>query len=478
MASNQTASETSQFDIYLVEESTFGAVPGTARGIELRVSSSDLVHETTTAVSTEIHQQRDVDDLIKTGHSVSGSTPGQLSLDAGWLKVMELALSCDVGAGAFRVVGDTAFQVVAGSTKIVRAAGSWVEDLFEVGQVVRTRGFSNSGNNGFFLVTGVTSTDLTLGGGTGTLADEASASGSRVVVGCPGQHTVGVSVAAASSGNKFTRASGSFVSDGFRAGQYVRAHGFATAGNNATHKITSVSALELAVASTLATDSASSAVALVGCEFRNGTEHKSASLEQSHADVGTFHVFKGCRVNTFGVSLSAGAVAEVSLGWMGTEEEDSDSASFLDSTSKRSAKAKVLTGQLSVGAVEIDGAATAELVREVSFEVNNNLEMQSVISEAAPAAITYGDFSLTGKLVVLFKDLDLYNKFKSDTAISLLVPLTDALGDQLYISVPRLKFSGAARTVGGKNQVVIVDGTWQGLLSDDECTLRIHRVVV
>jgi hypothetical protein len=69
--------------------------------------------------------------------------------------------------------------------------------------------------------------------------------------------TTGVtSIAATSTG--FTRAAGSFVTDGFAVGMELLAAGFATAGNNGYKVVTSVSALALGVASltTMATEAA------------------------------------------------------------------------------------------------------------------------------------------------------------------------------------------------------------------------------
>lgn len=477
MSGNQVLAETSQVDLYLVEEATYGVTPATARAQEMRFTSSGLKPNKETVASDEINETRDVQDLIRVADSAEGETPGELSLDGVWFKILELALSFDAGLGSWRTVGTpTPLAVSATGTKVVRSdGGSWVDDLFEENQHVRLRGFSNAANNGVFPVASVSATELTLGTGTGTLVDESAAVGPQVV-GLPGQVVVGVSVAAVASGNKFTRASGSFVAAGFKAGAWVRALGFATAGNNTVHKIVSVSALELVVASTLSNDSASSAVAIFGCELSNGTTHKSATIEQRHSDAGTFHSYRGMRVNSFEVTLAAKEKIGVSVAWMGAEEED-DTSTFLDSVSKRSAVNKPVAASLSLGSIEIDGSTTTELIREVSFSIENNLEMQHVIGAGTPANITYGDFVLTGKLTTLFKNLDLYAKFKNHSDVALTVPIIDDNGDRIVINVPRFRFSGMSRDVGGKNQVVLAQGDYQALLDPvSGKTIRIHRI--
>lgn len=91
----------------------------------------------------------------------------------------------------------------------------------------------------------------------------AGASGSRVALRYVREATRGTlpagvttpvaSIAADSTGtgtSKFTRATGSFVTDGFTAGQWILAAGFAATANNTYWRIQSVSALELVVEDT------------------------------------------------------------------------------------------------------------------------------------------------------------------------------------------------------------------------------------
>jgi hypothetical protein len=81
----------------------------------------------------------------------------------------------------------------------------------------------------------------------------------------------GVASIAAAAPNQFTRATGSFVSDGFQVGMRVRASGFTNAANNALHaEITAVTASALTITgATLVTEAASGDEQLIGA-FRTG----------------------------------------------------------------------------------------------------------------------------------------------------------------------------------------------------------------
>ena len=124
-----------------------------------------------------------------------------------------------------------------------RSSGSFTTDGITVGSVIGVCGFTTPANNGLFNVTGVTATTITatrVGGGVTTL--EAGTTGA----------TTGVLGANASG---YTRASGSFLTDGFRVGQTVNATGFTSpAGsvspNNGISTVTAVTATQLTVTKT------------------------------------------------------------------------------------------------------------------------------------------------------------------------------------------------------------------------------------
>lgn len=77
------------------------------------------------------------------------------------------------------------------------------------------------------------------------------------------------------SGSTFTRASGSFITDGFYPGMEVTSAGFTGSGNNNDYIVTEVSALTLTIDGTLTTESAASGKTLtVGLPSNQAWENK------------------------------------------------------------------------------------------------------------------------------------------------------------------------------------------------------------
>jgi len=119
---------------------------------------------------------------------------------------------------------------VAAPCTITRSAGSWITDGFAVGDVVTT---SSATNPGPYTVTGVTA--LVLSFGTGVLGADEDPSTTITVTGATG-------LAFVASTDVVTRSSGSWVADGFRAGDVVTVAGASSAGE---YTVVGVTALAL-----------------------------------------------------------------------------------------------------------------------------------------------------------------------------------------------------------------------------------------
>jgi hypothetical protein len=116
----------------------------------------------------------------------------------------------------------------AGDT-ITRDTGSWVNDGFAAGQIITVTG--TAGNNRDFTIAKVTDNILTLVQGN-SVTNEGPETGTFTIN--------------AATGDTITRGSGSWVSDGFAAGQSITVSG--TPGSNGTYTVLSVTDLVLTVA--------------------------------------------------------------------------------------------------------------------------------------------------------------------------------------------------------------------------------------
>ena len=134
--------------------------------------------------------------------------------------------------------GSLTVDFVPGRT-ITRGSGSFVTDLFEVGDIVVVAGAADAANNGTFTLAAVSALVLTINEDFTTAAADAGVTIIETVT--SGSLTVDFD----NAGETVTRASGSFITDGFKVGGTVAITGAVDAGNNGTKTITNVAALVL-----------------------------------------------------------------------------------------------------------------------------------------------------------------------------------------------------------------------------------------
>jgi uncharacterized protein DUF4397 len=122
-------------------------------------------------------------------------------------------------APRFPITTGSTSALSATSTGYARQAGSFGTDGFFVGQEVTATGYLNPANNGTSIVTAIGEPSAT------TTLLSATATG-------------------------YSRATGSFVTDGYRVGQTITASGFTNAANNGRSVVTAVTATALTVTKT------------------------------------------------------------------------------------------------------------------------------------------------------------------------------------------------------------------------------------
>lgn len=154
--------------------------------------------------------------------------------------------------------GSTSLSATA--TGYARAAGSFLTNGFQVGDIVTATGFS-ARNNGRSVVTNVTATALTVTKAGGTVAQSAATgrtitADQRLTV----TKTGGTALEAGSTGPNtflsataggYARSAGDFVAEGFVVGQTITASGFVIPANNGNSDITAVTATTLTVTKTV-----------------------------------------------------------------------------------------------------------------------------------------------------------------------------------------------------------------------------------
>lgn len=256
--------------------------------------------------------------------------------------------------------------------------------------------------------------------------------------------TGSTSLASSTSPNAFTRASGSFVTEGFRPGDIVVASGFATAANNAEFTVSAVSATTLTVIETItvADSSASSrTIALVGGRLSVGTTLSTFSMERGFTDIAQYQVYRGCSINEMSLSIQPEQMVTGSFGILGMSAAAVSGSSIAGSPTAASTNEVFAAFD---GAL-FEGGASIATCTAVDLSVNNNRSVEGVIGSKFTPDIFEGTCVVTGTATFFFENATLLNKFVNETESSLYIKLANPDGTQwLNVAMPRVKYTGGA----------------------------------
>jgi len=153
--------DASQGTLSWAVESTF-KTPATGTYQKVRMISDSLGRDPEVIQSDEIDGDRQVVDNILAFIQAGGGVPVEFSYGAhdDWLRYA--LLSGDWAGAAANPGPDIQVLVTATETTFRLASGAWTS--FVVGQIVRSGGFTNSENNGYWKVTDISGLDLTCAG--------------------------------------------------------------------------------------------------------------------------------------------------------------------------------------------------------------------------------------------------------------------------------------------------------------------------
>lgn len=249
-----------------------------------------------------------------------------------------------------------------------------------------------------------------------------------------------------------TRASGSWITDGFRIGDIVTTSGFSTAGNNGQFRInggdagpgTAMSALAFNVEDvdqTMVTEASGpgQTVTLTGRRMDCVTGINAFTLERVFADVAQYEVFKGCVINEFGLQVQPEAIVGGSINILGM------SAAAMTGTSISNQSPAALVGRSPMAAFDgrVYEASTLNAVMTgMSFTLQRNRSLNPVIGSEFSPGVFEGQADLQGTADFYFETPTQYNKFVNETESSIWQRLQDPASATSFINVvvPRVKY--------------------------------------
>ncbi len=451
----------------------------------------NLAFQPNTIVSEEIRPDRQISDLILVGAEAGGDTGIEVSYGA----FDEL-----ITGALFNVFANTVIKEGTGEITAFGAGTIDVDDGtdFVVGQVARLEKLlTGDVGDGIFEITGIAVNTLTMNplAGTATTAilgtETADADTKLQVTGFAAQIAGDISVVVGGGDAVFTFPAGALdnaMGTGLPMliGAWIKFADFATVGNNVWCRVREVDLAADTVTTEAQTGMATDAAgteqvqAFYGSRVENGAQAVSAhqyAVErrfEDHSPV-TRELFLGMALNNFNLTLAPQAIAVGSLTWFGFNSAVSDDTPLYadlyanlpvdvlaDQNDVYNTSSDI--GRLGRGVDPVD-AAGLNFVTEATIEINNNLRRQPAVGVFGASGIGVGELSVTGTLSTYFDNDEILQIIltNDETTLDLITQGQDGRS-QVY-DLPRIKFSGGAPDVPGKNQDVTIPGTYQAILS-------------
>jgi tail tube protein len=260
-----------------------------------------------------------------------------------------------------------------------------------------------------------------------------------------------------------TRAAGSWLTDGIKAGQVGRltAGAFNAANLNknlVVLAVTSATVLTVqplnGVALVAEGPIASSTYTIPGkVTFAPASGHTdlSYSIEHWHSDVSLSEVFSGCKINRMSVNLPPTGMSTIGLDFLGKDIVKAGAEYFTSPT------AETTTGILAaVNGVLVAQNTAIATITGMNFTLEGNMSVEPVIGSNVYADIAEGRILVSGQVTALFDSATLRDYFLDETEVSLVATLAAsnvAAADFISFTLPRIKFGGADKDDGDKSLI-------------------------
>ena len=291
----------------------------------------------------------------------------------------------------------------------------------------------------------------------------------------PGAGTgTGTAAAFTASATVLTRATGSWITDGFKIGDVIRitaGTGMVAGDLNKNLLLTAVTALTMnfvvlnGSGFTTTSVTALGAMAVIGKKTyvpQTGHTSDSFTVEEWYSDISQSEVYTGCKVNTIGISIPSTGMATVDFGFMGKDLNTTGITQYF-TTPTALGSSGVFAG---VNGVVIFNGTQVAVVTDASVNINRNISNATVLGSNSITESFDGRALIDGSLSLYFTDAVARDAFKNETEVSVIFTLTTnntATADFMSITLPRIKVNSFTKDDG--EQGITASCDFQALLN-------------
>lgn len=224
---------------------------------------------------------------------------------------------------------------------------------------------------------------------------------------------------------------------------------------------------------------ASVACTIGGEWVHNGVFRQSFTIERANYDISQFFTYVGMVPNTLEFTIESGSPVIAATAFVG-KNETLKQASPNTPVPTTLSTTPIINAVSSVGDITVDDSALEScLLQSVSLLVDNQVEGKTGIGVLGFCNANAKSLMVTGSIVMYFNNETYYKKYLDSTSFGLNIPFMDALGNHYLLRVPKCKFDTATANVTGKDDDVLVEGSYVAIIEpDSQYTVSIAKVTV
>lgn len=258
-------------------------------------------------------------------------------------------------------------------------------------------------------------------------------------------------ITAAATAPHFTRAAGSFITDGLRVGMLFRMSGWtttATANNSRTYSIVALTATQITVAETVVAKASGDSIVItpsgkVSYVPLTGHTDDSYAIENWASSAAQSLRFLGQKVSSVSIDMPPNEKVSVDFGFMGQDRAKDTTQYFTSATA--AGTSQMQTG-LS-GAIYINGSASVVLTG-FKLQIDGGHETQGVVGSNLTPDVFAGSVDVSGSFSVLWSNGAFDDLFDAETEVPIVIVLrdtTNAATEAMTITIPFAKLSGGSQ---------------------------------
>ena len=205
-----------------------------------------------------------------------------------------------------------------------------------------------------------------------------------------------------------------------------------------------------------------------------GTTRRSFTVERHHQDISKFLRSTGCQFNTMSLSVAPNSMVTGSFGIIGSGFSSSGTAL---SGATYSAETTTAPFDSFTGAIT-EGGSSIAIITALELNIDNGMEALYVVGSSDTLLPSIGKSMVTGSVTAYFEDTVLMDKFVNETTSALQFTLTDALGNDYIVLLPKVKYNSGNPEVSGPGAITLTLDFVSLFNSASDKQIKITRVPV